>query len=214
MKNLLKIFAIFVAFALTHTSTVAAENLLHSITLEKNNSGYNVILDTDMLAKVTKKTPSNDELILDLKGVTSSETVNAIYKGTNDIGGLIIENSSPNKLRIIINALNIKDSTIMGVNPDGTVSIVAETIPVDKILWMVFVMSLFVVIRRISKSIAEEDDKIIIKKDIKEREIQMYRKYKSALSGFQSFPNRMSSVNNLQKKIDRKINDRLTAMIK
>ena len=91
----------------------AAENSLHTITLEKNNSGYNIILGSDKVAKVVKKTPSENELIMELTGITSSETVNALYKGTNNIDRLVIENSAPNKLKVYITAENIKDSTVM-----------------------------------------------------------------------------------------------------
>ncbi len=47
----------------------AAENSLHTITLEKNNSGYNIILGSDKVAKVVKKTPSENELIMELTGI-------------------------------------------------------------------------------------------------------------------------------------------------
>ena len=59
---------------------------------------------------------------------------------------------------------------------NGETTIVGETVPIDKILWVVCVLSMFAVIFKISKDISEEDQRILIKKDIKEREIQLYRK--------------------------------------
>ncbi len=193
----------------------AAENSLHTITLEKNNSGYNIILGSDKVAKVVKKTPSENELIMELTGITSSETVNALYKGTNNIDRLVIENSAPNKLKVYITAENIKDSTVMIEPLNGETTIVGESIPLDKVLWITFVLALFAVIFKISKDISEEDDKILIKKDIKDREIQLYRKYRSEMAinpGIDSHTD--IRMRKMLKKIDRKIDERLTSVIK
>ena len=215
MKRIILILTFLVTFAFSTLTVKAAGNNLHTITLEKNNSGYNIVLGSDKIAKVVKKTPANNELVMELTGISSSETVNAIYKGTNSIEGLVIENSAPNKLKIYITADNIKNSTVMMESINGETTIVGETLPVDKILWAVFVMALFGVIFKVSKDITEEDDKILIKKDIKDREIQMYRKYRSEM-----FTNPIINNNSdlrmrkMLKKIDRKIDERLTASIR
>ena len=215
MKRLFLIFAFLITFALTSLTVKAAGNNLHTITLEKNNSGYNIVLGSDKIAKVVKKTPANNELIMEITGISSAETVNAIYKGTNNIDGLVIENAAPNKVKIYINADNIKNSTIMMESLDGETTIVGETIPVDKILWAVFVFSLFCVIFKISKDITEEDNKILIKKDIKDREIQMYRKYRSEMATRPTMNTRTDlRMSKMLKKIDRKIDERLTSVIK
>lgn len=204
-----------ITFAISNMTAQAAENSLHTITLEKNNSGYNIILGSDKVAKVVKKTPSENELIMELSGITSSETVNALYKGTNNIDRLVIENSAPNKLKIYINADNIKDSTVMIEPINGDTTIVGETIPLDKILWVTFVLALFAVIFKISKDISEEDDKILIKKDIKDREIQLYRKYRSEMSVNPVIASHSDlRMRKMLKKIDRKIDERLTSVIK
>ncbi len=215
MKRIILILTFLITFAFSTLAVTAAGNSLHTITLEKNNSGYNIVLGSDKIAKVVKKTPASNELVMEITGITSSETVNAIYKGTNSIDGLIIENVAPNKLKIYITAENIKNSTVMMESLNGETAIVGESIPVDKILWAVFVMALFGVIFKISKDITEEDDKILIKKDIKDREIQMYRKYRSEMAINPRIDNRTDlRMRKMLKKIDRKIDDRLTSAIK
>lgn len=215
MKKLFLIFTFLITFMFSNLAANAAENHLHTITLEKNDSGYNIILGSDNIVKVVKKTPSENELILELSGITSSETVNALYKGTNSIDGLVIENSAPNKLKIHVSADNIKNSTVMIEPINGETTIVGETVPMDKILWVVCVLAMFAVIFKISKDISEEDQKILIKKDIKEREIQLYRKYRS-----EAYSNPIIEHANdmrmrkMLKKIDRKIDERLTSVIK
>lgn len=215
MKRLFLIFTFLIAFAFSISSVSAAENHLHTITLEKNNTGYNIILGSDKIAKVVKKTPAENELVMDLSGITSSETVNALYKGTHDIEGLVIENTAPNKLRIHISAENIKNSTVMIEPISGETTIVGETVPLDKVLWITFVLAMFAVIFKISKDIAEDDEKVLIKKDIRDREIQMYKKYRSEMFTTPVIEHsRDLRMRKMLKKIDRKIDERLTTVIK
>ena len=167
------------------------------------------------MAKVSKKTPSENELVLELNGITSSDTVNALYKGTNNIDSLVVENTAPNKLKIYISADNIKNTTVIMEPQNGTETIVGETIPLDKTLWVVFVMALFCVIFKISKDISEEDNRLLIRKDIKDREIEMYKRYRNELVTNPSIrPHQDIRMRKMLKKIDRKIDERLTASIK
>lgn len=215
MKKVLFIFTFLIAFAFSTASVLADGNLLHTITLEKNDTGYNVILGSDKITKVTKKSPENNELILDLNGISSADSVNALYKGTNNIEGLVIETPSKNKLRIHITANDISNSTVIVEPILGEPAIVGESVPLDKVLWGLFVLTLVSVIIKFSKHITEDEDKISIKKDIKNREIQMYRQYRKDVS---IYPSLERSSNNrlktLVKKIDRKIDERLISNIK
>ena len=60
----------------------------------------------------------------------------------------------------------------------------------------------------------EEDDKILIKKDIKDREIELYRRYRNEMVTNPSIHNRQDMrMKRMLKKIDRKIDERLTSSI-
>lgn len=214
LKKLFLIFTFLITFIFTNLSANASGNYLHTITLENTDSGYNIILGTDKVSKVVKKTPSENELIMELGGISSSETVNAIYKGTNNIDGFVIENAGVNKLKVYITAPNIKNSTIMIEPINGVTTIVGDSLPVDKVLWLMFVLALFAVVFKVSKDITEENDKPFIKKDIKEREIEMYRKYREELSSNPISVNGDLRMKRIMKKIDRKIDERLTSSLK
>lgn len=212
-KGLFLIFGFLLTFSFTALTVHASTNYLHTITLEKNNKAYNIILGSDKSAKVVKKIPSDNELILELSGITSSDTVNALYKGTNSIDKLVVENSAPNKLKVYITAGNIKDSTVLIDPIYGESTVVGEKFPLDKVLWTVFVLALFFVIFKVSKDISEEDDKVLIKKDIKDREIELYRQYRNELiSNSMSNSNKDIRMRKILKKIDRKIDERLTSV--
>ncbi|MBR1424601.1 hypothetical protein IJ579_03460 [bacterium] len=209
-----KIFLIFGFLFAASLAGYAEGNYLHTITLEKNNSGYNVILESDAMAKVTKSTPSSSELVLELSGITSADTVNALYKGTSNIDNLVIENIAHNKLKITVSADNIADSSIIMSPSDGYSSIVAEGFPMEKALWVMFVLALFTVIFRICAKNSEEDSKILIKQDIKDREIEMYRRYRRDLDSLSMRSVKDIRMKNMLKKIDRKIDERLMSSIK
>jgi len=215
MKRIFLLFGFFVLLAFTSQSVDAKANFLHTITLEKNNTSYNVILNTDSVTSVTKKHAKSNELILELNGVTSSDTVNAIYKGSNDIESLVVEHLSSNKLRVYITAENIAASSIILQTSDGVSSIVGEKFPLDKVLWVAFVFGIFGVIFVASKRISESEDRILIKKDIKDREIAMYRAYRKQMA--QNEYNNMNKslrMKSMMKKIDRKIDERLMSSIR
>ena len=207
-----KIFLIFMfLIAFTMMAVHANTNYLHTITLEKNNTGYNVILDTDSSAKVTRKVKSQNEIVLELSGITSSDTVNALYKGANDIDNLVIENTAPNKMKIYISAPNINSSSIIVLPKDGEGLLAGESFPVSKAVWALVVLALFALIFRRATKHSEYDSSILIKRDIKDREVEMYRKYRRSIDVDKSMNsvNKMR-MNNMLKKIDRKIDERLS----
>lgn len=215
MKKILIIFTFVIAFVFITMPALAGGNYLHTITLEKNDNGYNVILGSDKATKVTKKSPDKNELVLELGGITSAESVNAIYKGTSSIDGLVIETPAQNKLKISITANDISNSTVIIDPINGSPVIAGESMPIDKILWCVFVLALVGVIVRLSKHITDEEEKFNIKHDIKNREIQMYKKYRKDVSAAPVYVhNSDMRLKTLVKKIDRKIDERLLSNIK
>ena len=213
-KIFLMIFTFLIAFGFSSVSARASSNYLHTITLEKNNTGYNVLLDADKSVKVSKTTPSDKELILELNGITSAEGVNALYRGINNIEGLVVENTAPNKVKVYITADNISNSTIFMNTANGDQMIIGENIPTDKLLWVAFAIAILAVVFKMSKKIAEED-RSLIKRSIKDREIELYRHYQAQMAATPTIhPYQDIRMKKMLKKIDRKIDERLSMSIK
>lgn len=188
----------------------ADANQLHTITLEKNNNSYNIILDSDSNSKVTKKVVSNDEIILELSGITASDTINALYKGTNSIDNLVIENSGFNKLKIYITAPNVNTSSIIMSPADGSQNLVGDGVPLQKVIWSIFVLAIFAGIIKRSISKTKEENSLLIKRDIKDREIALYRQYRKSIDEDVSLlTNKNARMKNMLNKIDRKIDERI-----
>ncbi len=194
----------------TGLSVFAQENYLHTIRLERTNNTYNVILGTDKMISVSKEMPSDKELVLVLTGITSSDKVDALYKGTNNIDSLIVENLAKNKIRVYISAPGIKDSTIMVEPENGQSTIVGESFPIDKAIWIACVLALFCIIFRMSKKVVVEDKGIATKKNIRDREIEIYKKYKKEIGAKPQINLKHDMrMKKMMKKIDRKIDQRL-----
>ncbi len=212
MKKIFLTFSFLAIFIFTCLSVSAKTNMLHTITLEKNGNGYNIVLKTDNTTKVTKKTLADNEIVLDLAGIKSSDTVNALYKGTDNVENLVVENSGRNSLKIYITAKNIRNSSVMTQTPNGENNMVSEEYPLNKTLWSIFVLLVFGVIFSACKKEVIEENKIGIRKDIKEREIALYRQYRKNFEENPSINQQNLKMRSMIKKIDRKIGERLSSM--
>lgn len=214
MKKTFLILGFLIAFVITGLNVSAKTNQLHTITLERNNGSYNIILDTDSISKVTRKIISDNEIVLELSGITSADTVNALYKGTEAIDNLVIEQAGINKLKIYVSAQNIKSSSVVMQPAIGAQTLVGESFPADKVVWSVFVLVVLGAVIRHSIKKIKEDNEITIKRDIKDREIALYRQYRRSLDEGISLPSKDAKMQNILKKIDRKIDERLSMSIK
>ena len=182
--------------------------------MEKNNSGYNVILQSDEVAKVVRRFVSNDEIVLELSGITSSDTVNALYKGTNDVDNLIIENTSFNKMKIYITAPNISSSSVLVEPQFGSDVLAGEAFPTNKVIWTIMALVTVGIIYRSSRRKSVEDNGTLIRRDIKDREIELYRRYRKNFEEESLNSNKITKMRTMLKKIDRKIDERLMSSIK
>ena len=156
-------------------------NLLHTIVLEGTDDGYNVILKSDSMPEIKKTIYSNDKLALNIKGITVSNTVNAIYKSTSDINNLVIETVSDNELNVYIQAKDISKSTVLAQVKNEQPVIISERFPLEKVLWSVAVLVILGLLFKSAKSITEYENSILIKKDIRDREIELYKNFQSEL---------------------------------
>lgn len=160
----------------------AAENYLHTIILEGTDDGYNVILKTDYMPQVKKTFKGNDSLILDVKGITVSSSVNAIYKSSASINSLVIENVANDEVKIYIDAKDISKSTLMAKTPDNDPVILSERFPSEKVFWTLAVFIILAFAIKSAKAITEYENSIVIKKDIKDREIELYKNFQKELA--------------------------------
>ena len=160
----------------------ASENYLRTVVVEGTDDGYNIILKTDDLPEVKKTVKGSDNITLDVKGITTSSSVNAIYKSTASVNGLIVENVADDELKIYIQAKDIAKATIMAQTSSGEPVILSERFPVEKVLWSIAVLGILAMVVKSAKAITDYENSIVIKKDIKDREIELYRNFQKELA--------------------------------
>lgn len=173
---------IFLILGIMFLGMCVNANELHTIIVEGTYDGYNVILKSDEVPNVHKKIKNADNIVLDIKGVTPSASVNAIYRSSAEINGLVVENISNNELKIYINAKGIAGATIFADTPNAPSVLLSDRFPIEKVLWTILVMLILTGLYKSAKALTEYESSIVIKRDIKDREIELYKNFQRELS--------------------------------
>ena len=189
----MKKFILILTILLMGLCSNAAENYLHTIILEGTNDGYNIVLKSDSKPVVKKYVKGSDNLSLDIKGITTSKSVNAIYKNTDEINSLVVENISNNEIKIYITAKDIANATILSQAKNAAPIILSERFPVEKVIWSIAVLFILAFVIKSAKSITDYENSITIKKDIKQREIELYKNFQRELDNMPKINSKISN---------------------
>lgn len=181
MKKLIILFTIFI---LSISGAFASDNLLNTVILEGTGSGYNVVLRSDGIAAVKRIISSDNKLTLDIKGLTSANNLSTIYKNTSNANSVIVENVGNNEVKIHIQAKDIVKANIIFDTPASAPIVVSDKVSNDAIAWsaLAFVVLCFIFAK--SKNIKDDPHEEIaeaIQKNMRDREIAMYKSYKKEL---------------------------------
>lgn len=181
MKKLIILFTIFI---LSISGAFASDNLLNTVILEGTGSGYNVVLRSDGIAAVKRIISSDNKLTLDIKGLTSANNLSTIYKNTSNANSVIVENVGSNEVKIHIQAKDIVKANIIFDTPASAPIVVSDKVSNDAIAWsaLAFIVLCFIFAK--SKNIKDDPHEEIaeaIQKNMRDREIAMYKSYKKEL---------------------------------
>lgn len=103
-KNIVLMSA--VCFCLTTSSALASDNVLQAIQVDGVNDSYNVILKSDDVAEVRKTIQAPNKMILLLKGIRASKTINTIYNNTSSVDSVVVEPMGDDSVKVLIQADN------------------------------------------------------------------------------------------------------------
>ena len=70
---------------------------------------------------------------------------------------------------------------ILSKSANGSLNIISERFPIEKVVWSVCALVILGLLFRSAKSITDYENSIVIKKDIKDREIELYRNFQKEL---------------------------------
>src|SRR5574344_2730319 len=101
-----KVFLVLLISLFTAISVNAADNVLQSVQIEPLNDSYNIVLVSDNSVNVKKTIQSPNRIILSLKGIRASKTLNTVYKNVSNVDNVIVEPSGLDGLSIILQGEN------------------------------------------------------------------------------------------------------------
>ena len=108
---MIKKLLLFFVLLLSMLTVCAEENVLQSIEIVPVKDTYNIVLSADKSVDVKKTVKSADKIILNMKGIRASKTLNTIYNNVSNVDTVMVENTS-NGVSIFFQAENAQNSSI------------------------------------------------------------------------------------------------------
>ena len=168
----------------TFSSAFAADNFLNTVVLEGTGSSYNIILRSDAVASVRRVVENSNKIVLDIKGLTSSDNMSTVYKNTSAANGVIVENVGSNAIRIYVQGKNISSANIIFDTPAAAPIVVADKVSKNTICWSILAGIALCFMFAKSREIKVDPRakvKEAVQKNMRDREIAMYRNYRREL---------------------------------
>lgn len=113
MKRLITTLMILVATTMSaNAANEAKMNVLNSIEIDSLKDTYTITLDTKSEVNMKRTIQSSNNMILTLKNIKPSKSLNTIYKNAAEVDSVMVEPVGDNTLNIIIQANNIANSAV------------------------------------------------------------------------------------------------------
>ena len=155
----------------------AAVNTLNAVIISKVDGVTSVVLRTDEVAKVKKEVQSSSKIVLTLKDVTQSESINALYKNVSDIDGLIIHNERNGDIKIYVEAPEISKANVIFETPNSAPITVINSSNKEMVVWGIILIALLAIVIRSARNLTNEPVQVDINEIIKEREKALYKSF-------------------------------------
>lgn len=111
--NLKKICLIIsIGFFLISGKAFASDNVLQAIQIDGVKDSYNIILKSDDVAEVKRTVQASNKMILNLKGIRASKTINTIYNNTSNVDSVVVEPTGDDSVTILVQADNASNAEV------------------------------------------------------------------------------------------------------
>lgn len=165
-------------------SVHAADNYLNAVILEGTQSGYNIILRSDAIAAAKRTVESPNKITLNIKGLSASDNLTTLYKNTSAANGIIVENVGNNEVQIQIQGKNVSKSEIIFDSPATAPIVVSDGISHKAFGWSIFALIVICFLFSKARNIKVDSTEKInaaVRKNMRDREIAMYKSYRKEL---------------------------------
>jgi len=129
-----KVFLIVLISLFTAISVNAADDVLQSVQIEPLNDSYNIVLVADNAVTVKKTVQAPNRIILSLKGIRASKTLNTVYKNVSNVDNVIVEPTGLDGLSIMLQGENASNATVTFDSMFSSVKVDQKANPKKEIL--------------------------------------------------------------------------------
>jgi len=107
------LLTLVLGFSLLGTSKVlASDNVLQAIQIDGVKDSYKIVLRSDDTAEIKKTIQAPNKMILDLKGIRASKSINTIYNNTASVDSVVVEPTGTDSVKILIQANNVNNAEV------------------------------------------------------------------------------------------------------
>lgn len=99
-------------FTFVGSNAFASDNVLQAIQVDGVKDSYNIILKSDDIADLKKTIQAPNKMILTLKGIRASKTINTIYNNTSSVDSVVVEPMGEDAVKISVQADNAANAEV------------------------------------------------------------------------------------------------------
>ena len=103
---------VVISFCFTGNNAFSSDNVLQAIQVDGVKDSYNIILKSDDVAELKKTIQAPNKMVLNLKGIRASKTINTIYNNTSKVDSVVVEPTGEDSIKISIQANNVSNAGV------------------------------------------------------------------------------------------------------
>lgn len=91
---------------------LASDNVLQAIQVDGVKDSYKIVLRSDDSAEMQKTIQAPNKMILHLKGIRASKSINTIYNNTASVDSVVVEPTGIDSVKVLIQADNVGNADV------------------------------------------------------------------------------------------------------
>lgn len=112
MSKFLKVLFLVIAGICVNSKVLASDNVLQAIQVNGVKDSYNIVLKSDDVAELKKTVQAPNKMIINLKGIRASKTINTIYNNTSSVDSVVVEPINDDTVKILIQGQNVANAQV------------------------------------------------------------------------------------------------------
>lgn len=99
-------------FSFLSNIAFASDNVLQAIQINGNKDTYDIVLKSDDSAELYKTIQAPNKMVLHLKGIRASKSINTIYNNTASVDSVVVEPINNETVKVLIQADNVSNANV------------------------------------------------------------------------------------------------------